>query len=136
MNTELNNVLKNVQEANDRTIAAATDLGKLATRTQGLLLNKQIAAFELWLEAGTKQIKSFSEIRDGRELFTNQAEVAQDLGRKMVNSLNEVVEIQTQARDELAKLVQGNMEQVQTAVKPGKKTTAATKTSVTRKKAA
>ena len=136
MNTELNNVLKTVQEANDRTIAAATDLGKLATRTQGLLINKQVAAFELWLEAGTKQIKSFSEIRDGREMFTSQAEVAQDLGRKMVNSLNEVVEIQTQARDELAKLVQGNMEQVQAAVKPGKKTTATTKTSVTRKKAA
>ena len=136
MNTELNNVLKNVQEANNRTIAAATDLGKLATRTQGLLLNKQIAAFELWLEAGTRQIKSFSEIRDGHELFTNQAEVAQDLGRKLVDSMNEVVEIQTQARDELAKMVQGNMEQVQAAVKPGKKTTATTKTSVTRKKAA
>ena len=136
MNTELNNVLKNVQEANNRTIAAATDLGKLATRTQGLLLNKQIAAFELWLEAGARQIKSFSEIRDSREMFTNQAEVAQDFGRKLMNSLNEVVEIQTQARDELAKLVQGNMEQAQAAVKPGKKTTATTKTSVTRKKAA
>ncbi len=136
MNTELNNVLKNVQEASDQTLAAATDLSKLATRTQGLLLNKQIAAFELWLEAGAKQIKSFSEIRDGSELLKTQAEVAQDLGHKLVTSLNEVVEIQTQARDEMAKLVQGNLKQVQAAVKPGKKTTATAKTSVTRKKAA
>jgi len=136
MSTDLNDVLKNVQEANERTIAAATDLGKLATRTQGLLLNKQIAAFELWLEAGARQIKSFSEIRDSRELFQSNAEAARELGTKLVNTVNEVVEIQTQARDELMKLVQGNLDKVQSAVKPGKKTTPAAKTSAGRKKAA
>lgn len=136
MNADINNVMKNVQEANERTIAAATDLSKLATRTQSLLLNKQIAAFELWLEAGARQIKSFSEIRDSRELFTNNAEAVQELGTKLVNTLNEVVEIQTQARDELVKMVQGNMEKVQAAAQPGKKTTPAAKTSAARKKAA
>ncbi len=136
MNKELNNVLKTVQDANDRTLTAATDLSKLATRTQGLLLNKQIAAFELWLEAGARQIKSFSEIRDSRELLKTQTEVAQDFGRNLVSSLNEVVEIQAQARDELVKLVQGSLEQVQAVVKPGKKTTTAAKSSVARKKAA
>ncbi len=136
MNTEFNNVLKNIKEANDQTLAVATDLSKLATRTQGLLLNKQMAAFALWLDAGARQIQSFSEIRDGRDLFKTQAEVAQDLGRKLVTSLTEVVEIQTQARDEMAKLVEGNLKQVQATVKPGKKTAPSAKSSVTRKKAA
>ncbi len=136
MNNELDNVLKNVQDANDRTIAAVTDLSKLVTRTQGLLISKQIAAFELWLEAGTKQIKTLSEVRDARDLLSNQAEVAQDLGQKLANSLSEVVTIQTQARDEMVKLVKDNMEQAQASVKPGKKTTAGSKTSAAAKKAA
>ena len=136
MKTDMSNVLKSVQEANERTIAAATDLNKLATRTQSLLVNKQIAAFELWLEAGAKQIKSLSEIRtatDGTDLLKNQATAVQDLGQKLAGNLTEVVEIQTQARDELVKLVQGNIEQAQAVVTPGKKTT---KTSATAKKAA
>ena len=136
MNADFTNVLKNVQDANERTIAAATDLSKLATRTQGLLLNKQIAAFELWLEAGARQLKSLSEIRDSRDMFTSNAEAAQDLGRKLVGTLNEVVEIQAQARDELVKMVQGNLEEVQAAAKPGKKPAPAAKASASRKKAA
>jgi len=139
MKTDMTDVLKTVQEANDRTIAAATDLNKLATRTQSLLVNKQIAAFELWLEAGAKQIKAMSEIRtaaDGTDLLKNQATAAKELGEKLAGNLNEVVEIQTQARDELVKLVQGNIEQAQadvTPATPGKKTT---KTSATAKKVA
>ncbi len=136
MNVEFNNVLKNVQEANDRTIAAATDLSKLATRTQSLMLNKQIAAMELWLEAGAKQIKTFSEIRDGRDMFKAQSDAAQELGHKLVNTFNEVVEIQTKARDEMVKMAEVNLEKAQAVVKPGKKTTAASKTSATAKKAA
>ncbi len=136
MKTDMTNVLKSVQEANDRTIAAATDLNKLATRTQSLLVNKQIAAFELWLEAGAKQIKAMSEIRnaaDSTDVLKNQAVAAQDLGQKLASNLTEVVEIQTQARDELVKLVQGNIEQVKAVATPGKKTT---KTSASAKKAA
>ena len=131
MKTDITNVLKSVQEANDRTIAAATDLNKLATRTQSLLVNKQIAAFQLWLEAGAKQIKSLSEIRtaaDSTDLLKNQATAAQELGEKLASNLTEVVEIQTQARDELVKLVQGNIEQAQAVATPGKKTTKATAT--------
>ena len=82
MQANWNSMLESVADANQKAVAAAAEFNKIATRTQGLLVRKQIAALETCLDAGTRCLKVVAETRDPKEALQLQTEVVVELGEK------------------------------------------------------
>ena len=112
MDKTVSNVFENVTEAHRKAVDALMGFNKIAVRTQGLLAGQQLAALENVFDAGSKNLQLVSEARDPKELMARQTEVAVALGEKLVAVAQEALDIQTQARDEVATLVEDGLKAV------------------------
>jgi phasin family protein len=130
MQQNWNTVLETVAEANQKAVNAATEFNRIATRTQGLLVRKQIAALETCLDAGAKHMKVAAETQDPKEAIKLHADVAVELGEKLVAATQESFEIQVQARDELARWIEDGIKAVQDETETKSAPVAARKRSV------
>lgn len=106
MDKAMNNVFGNVTEAHRKAVDAVMGFNKIAVRTQSLLAGQQMAALEKMLDAGSRNLQLVTETRDPRELIARQTEVAVELGETLVAVAREALDIQAQARDEVATLVE------------------------------
>ena len=106
MDKTVNNVFENVTEAHKKAVDAFMGFNKIAVRTQGLLAGQQLAALENVFAAGSKNLQLVTEGRDPKDLMAGQTEVAVQLGDKLVAVAQEALDIQTQARDEVASMVE------------------------------
>jgi len=121
MDMPFNDTVAKLTAANRSVVASAMQFSKIAVRAQSLLARQQMEAMENCLEAGTRQMKLVSETRDPRDLVARQAEVAVELGEKLVAVAQEAMDIQSQARDEIATWVEDGLKTVKaetTAVAP------------------
>ncbi len=109
MQQNWNSMLEGVAEAGHKAVAAAAELNKIATRTQGALVRKQIATLETCLDTGTQYLKVAADVRDPKEVMKRNTELAVALGEKLVAATQETLEIQVQARDELARWFEDGM---------------------------
>ncbi len=126
MDNSVGNVFENVTEAHKKAVDALMGFNKIAVRTQGLLAGQQLAAMERFFDAGSRNLQLVSESRDPKELMARQTEVAVELGEKLVAVAQEAMDIQAQARDEVATLVEDglkavNVPTVAKAIKTAKK---------------
>jgi phasin family protein len=115
MDKSVSNVFENVTEAHKKAVDALMGFNKIAVRTQGLLANQQLAALEKVFDAGSRNLQLATESRDPRELMASQTEVAVELGEKLVAVAQEALDIQAQARDEVATLVEDGFQAVKVA---------------------
>ena len=109
MDKAVNNVFENVTEAHQKAVDALMGFNKIAVRTQGLLAGQQLAAMEKVFDAGSRNLQLVTETHDPRELMSRQTEVAVELGEKLVAVAQEAMEIQAQARDEVAAMVEDGL---------------------------
>lgn len=127
MDKSVSNVFENVTEAHKKAVDALMGFNKIAVRTHSLLAGQQLAAMEKLFDAGSRNLQLVSEARDPRELMSRQTEMAVDLGEKLVAVAQEALEIQAQARDEVASLVEDGFKAVNvkmpTVAKPAARTT-------------
>ena len=126
MDKAVSNVFDNVSDAHRKAVDAVMGFNKIAVRTQGLLAGQQLAALEKVLDAGSRNLQLVTETRDPRELIARQTEVAVELGEKLVAVAREALDIQAQARDEVATLVEdgfkaANIPAIEKAPKAAKK---------------
>jgi len=112
MDKTVSNVFENVTEAHKKAVDALMGFNKIAVRTQGLLANQQLAALEKVFDAGSRNLQLATESRDPKDLVASQTEVAVELGEKLVAVAQEALDIQTQARDEVATLVEDGFKAV------------------------
>ena len=112
MDKTVSNVFENVTEAHRMAVDALMGFNRIAVRTQGLLAGQQLAALENVFAAGSKNLQLVTEGRDPKDLMAGQTEVAVQLGEKLVAVAQEALEIQTQARDEVATLVEDGLKAV------------------------
>ena len=106
MDKAVSNVFENVTEAHKKAVDALMGFNKIAVRTQGLLAGQQLAALEKVFDAGSRNLQLVSETRDPRELVARQTEVAVELGETLVAVAREALDIQAQARDEVAAMME------------------------------
>ena len=100
------NVFENVTEAHKQEFDALMGFNKIAVRTQRLLASQQLVALEKVFDAGSRNLQLVTETRDPRDLAARQTEVAVELGEKLAAVAQEALDIQFQARDEVASLVE------------------------------
>ena len=106
MDKTVSTVFENVTEAHKKAVDAMMNFNRIAVRTQGLLAGQQLVALEKLFDAGSRNLQLVTETRDPRELMSRQTEVAVELGEKLVAVAQEALDIQAQARDEVATLVE------------------------------
>lgn len=137
MEQNWNTMLEGMAEANQKAVAAVTEFNKIATRTQGLLVRRQIAVLETCLDAGTKHLQVVVQTQDPKEAMKRHTEVVVELGEKLVAAAQEALEIQVQARDAMGRWMEDGLNTVkaeaQAALSPA---TTQRKTSRTARKAA
>ncbi len=131
MDKTVSNVFENVTEAHRMAVDALMGFNRIAVRTQGLLAGQQLAALENVFAAGSKNLQLVTEGRDPKDLMAGQTEVAVQLGEKLVGVAQEALDIQSQARDEVATLVEDGLKAVKVPTVP-----TVAKTPKTSKKAA
>jgi phasin family protein len=134
MDKSVTNVFENVTDAHRKAVDAVMGFNKIAVRTQGLLAGQQLAALEKVLDAGSRNLQLVSESRDPRELIARQTEVAVELGETLVAVAREALDIQAQARDEVATMVEDGLKAANIPTVP--MVPAAPKATKTAKKAA
>ena len=118
MDTSVSNVFENVTEAHRMAVDALMGFNRIAVRTQGLLAGQQLAALENVFAAGSKNLQLVTEGRDPKDLMAGQTEVAVQLGEKLVAVAQEALDIQSQARDEVATLVDDGLKAVKVPAVP------------------
>ena len=118
MDKTVSNVFENVTEAHRMAVDALMGFNRIAVRTQGLLAGQQLAALENVFAAGSKNLQLVTEGRDPKDLMAGQTEVAAQLGEKLVAVAQEALDIQSQARDEVATLVEDGLNAVKVPAVP------------------
>jgi phasin family protein len=122
MEQNFSTMLDSMAQANEKAMTAAAELQRIATRTHGQMVRKQIDTLESCLDAGARHVKVATEARDPKEAFQQHTELAVELGEKLVAATQEAFEIQVQARDELARWFEQGMNAVkaetEAAMKP------------------
>jgi len=108
-----NTMLTGMADANQKAVEAASELQRIAARTQGLLARRQLAAFEDCLDAGGRMLGVTVESSDPKQVFEAHTQLAVQLGEKLVAAARESVEIQAQARDELVRWLGSGMQTLQ-----------------------
>ena len=112
MQQNWNAMLESVAAANQKAVLAATELNRIATRTQGLLVRRQFAVLETCLDAGTRHLSVATRTQDPKEAMKRHTEVAVELGEKLVAAAQEALEIQVQARDAIGRWMEDGMNAV------------------------
>ena len=115
-------LFEKVAQGNRTAVDSAVALNEIVVRTQGALARKQLEAFETCLGAGTEQLKLIAETKDPKDLVSRQTAAVVELGEKMVGVAQQSLEIQSQARDEMAAWFEDGFKSVTeaSAAKPAK----------------
>ena len=90
MNTPAENLEMMRKMASDG-YESAHHLGDINLRTWKNLLEKQSDIFDIWLEAGTRQIELSTAAKDPKDFLRSQLALTQDMGEKMKASLQDAV---------------------------------------------
>lgn len=113
MHNDISSMYTQMATMNEQALAAVAEFNRITTRTQSLLARKHLAALETCLETGTAQLKLVGESHDPGELMERQVQMAASFGEKIVAVAQESLEIQVEARDELARWFENGFKSVQ-----------------------
>jgi len=98
-------VYSQVTDANKGAVESWVRLNEIAARTHNQLTEQQIALLESYVETGSKQLQLVADAKDPKGYFSQQAALMSQLGERVVGIVQKTVEIQGQAREELAQLI-------------------------------
>ena len=94
-----------------------TSLRKLADINMNAwdqLASKQLEIMKLCFDTSTRQAEMGNDVKRADEMFGKQVELARELGEKLVESNEQVVEILNSTRDEYQGWVEAGTEQART----------------------
>ena len=101
-----NEVLKMVNEFNEKCFASAKRLGDLNMRTFEQLANKQAEIFNACLDSSAKQYEVLTTAKDYKEAVAAQGELLKGCNEKFLANLRETAEMMTSVREELTGMVE------------------------------
>ena len=111
MNTAKEN-LEMFSEMNSKGYEAARQLGEINLRVMERMLGRQMEAVSLLMETGLQQAKMVSEAKGYNELVKGQIEMAQDLGKRVLEESRTNMQLASDSRDEYRVWFEQGMETV------------------------
>lgn len=114
INQELFNV---VNEFNQNTMEAAKRFGDFNQRTVEAFIGKQTEVVNVCYEAGMKNLKLFSQVRDPKELVSLQSDLVRECSEKFVKNIRENSDMMVAVRNEFTQLIEENAQVVGNTLK-------------------
>ena len=111
MNTAKEN-LEMFSEMSSKGYEAVRRLGEINLRMMERMLGRQMEAATLFMETGLQQAKMVSEAKGYGELVKGQIEMAQDLGKRMMEEGRTNIQLANESRDEYRAWFEQGMETV------------------------
>jgi len=102
----MNEMYETMNKLSQGSLDAARRLGEINLRVGERMLAEQISLANAWLETGTKNLELLGNAKGYQEIAAGQAEMARELGQKVMASYKVGTEIAAEAREELTKLVE------------------------------
>ena len=85
MNTPKENV-EMLQEMASDGYKTTRELADINLRTWNNIFEKQIDIFNVWLEAGVKQVELATSVNDHKEYLSSQTALTKEIGEKLIAS--------------------------------------------------
>ena len=104
MENTVEKVYEQVAEANKSALEHAVRFNGIVTRTHNQLAEQHLALMESCLDSGVKQLEALADANDPKGLMSRQAELATQMGERLVAIVQRVMDIQGEARDEMTAL--------------------------------
>lgn len=97
-NTEL---YHQVFETHKRVMELALELNDITGQTQERVVQQRSTAIEAWLEAVRNEWQALADAAGPLDLLSLQVDVAADLGERVFASIQELIDIQLQANNDI-----------------------------------
>jgi len=107
----LNETFELITKSTNESYDGLRKLTEINMNTWEQLVAKQMAVMNLCFETTSKQAEMLKDAKRADEMVGEQAELARDLGEKLVESNKEVVEIFNKTREEYQELAENSVEQ-------------------------
>jgi len=101
---------RRIDDLNVRMAHAALRLHKIGTRAEGLLAQQRLTMVEACLHAGAEQLRTLAAAPHPKETVTTQAQIATELGDRLVAAAGITLDVQAQLRAELLQWVEDELQ--------------------------
>jgi|GEM_PF-1871177 len=101
-----------VSEFNKNAADAAKRMGDFNQRTIEMFVGKQTEVANGCYEAGIKNFKLFSQVKDPKEFISLQSDLVRECSEKFVKNIRDNSDMLVAARDEFTKIVEENAQVV------------------------
>lgn len=95
-----------VFETHGRTMEFALEVNGILGRAQERVVQQQSTAIEAWLEAARNEWQALADATDPLDFFYLQADVAADLSERVLVAVQELIDIQLQAKNDILQCLQ------------------------------
>lgn len=76
------------------------ELADINLRTWNNILDKQIDMFNVWLEAGVKQVELTTSVNDHKEYLSSQTALTKEIGEKLIASGRDAISAGSETQGE------------------------------------
>lgn len=96
---------RQVFDGHKRVMEWALEVNDILGRTQERVVQQRSTAIEAWLEAAKSEWQALADARDPLDFLSLQVDVASDLGERVLASVQEFIDIQLQAKNDILQCV-------------------------------
>jgi hypothetical protein len=86
---------------------------EIGARTQAVLTRQQFEIVDIYLDAGTRQFQTMVDSSSPFDLITREIELFTEMNERLVDMVEEIMDVQNQARIELSLCVEDGIKAVQ-----------------------
>ena len=105
-------IAEQVADVTRKMMNSVAGLQKVNERTMKDLAKQQINAAEAFVTVGSKQLKGMSKLKTVQDVMDAQADVAEEVGKMMVDQAKKTMDLLTRSQDELKSLIEQDINEL------------------------
>jgi hypothetical protein len=109
MDIPTNKMADDVMKANGTFMNSAIRIGAQAMKYQGQIAQHNMALFDKWIQAGTKQTALYEDVKTRADMATKSGERFSDLSQEVATMVRDTVEMQVELAGSMASAIQDEM---------------------------
>lgn len=113
MGKVISDICEQVHEVNRNVMESTIGWNEIGARTQAVLTRQQFEIVDIYLDAGTRQFQTMVDSSSPFDLITREIELFTEMNERLVDMVEEIMDVQNQARIELSLCVEDGIKAVQ-----------------------
>lgn len=105
-------------EISERMTEIVMEVSDVLARAQERIVHQRSAIIEVWLETAISEWQALADAESSSDLLSLQVDVVANLSEQILATLQELIDIQLQAKEEILECVQENLAIIQPSLSP------------------